>query len=233
MANDAPEIVLLPGLDGTGEFFERIVPHLAREFAVTVVRYPEDPSLGYAGYVELVRHQIGSRPVYVLGESFSGPVAVLLASQLGAQILGIVLAGTFVQNPWPGWIIRRSARLEMPADIRDAILMGPYGDDELQRKIDSLVRKLSRPVRIARLRAVAGVDVKAQFMQLKCPVLAVHGRSDWLVPKTAMQKAIAEKGRSRMIVFPAAHMLLQTSAADAATEIIEFAKSSAEENYEA
>ena len=111
--------------------------------------------------------------------------------------------------------------------------MGPYGDPELQKKLDHIVVNLSRPVRIARLRAVAGVDVKPEFMRLRCPVLAVHGRYDWLVPMAPMQKAIAEKGRARMIAFPAAHMLLQTCAADAATEIIEFSKSSAEENYEA
>ncbi|WP_045836923.1 alpha/beta fold hydrolase [Hyphomicrobium sp. 99] len=236
MANEAPEIVLLPGLDGTGELFDRIVPHLARHFTVTVVRYPPDPTLGYAGYVELVRHKIGSRPVYVLGESFSGPVAVLIAGQLGAQVQGIVLAATFVKNPWPSWFIRRCARvhpLATPRNLRDAMLMGAYGDPELRSKVETIVQGLSLPVRAARLRAVAGVDVTADFMRLSCPILALHGRSDWLVSKSRMQKVIGEKGRSRMIVFPAAHMLLQTQAAAAATEIIEFTKSAAEENYEA
>ena len=111
-----------------------------------------------AGYVELVRHEIGDRPVYVLGESFSGPIAVLIATRLREQVLGIVLAATFVKNPWPQWLIRRSARVDpraTPRNIRDAILMGPYGDQELQSKVDDIVRTLSRPVRAARLRAVA------------------------------------------------------------------------------
>jgi pimeloyl-ACP methyl ester carboxylesterase len=192
--------------------------------------------LGYAGYAELVRHEIGDRPVYVLGESFSGPIAVLIATQLREQVLGIVLAATFVKNPWPQWLIRRSARVDpraTPRNIRDAILMGPYGDQELQSKVDDIVRTLSRPVRAARLRAVAEVDVRMDFLRLECPILALHGRADWLVRKSAMQKVIGEKGRARMIVFQAAHMLLQTRAAEAATEIIEFTRSSAEENYEA
>ncbi|CAA2138070.1 alpha/beta fold hydrolase [Hyphomicrobium sp. ghe19] len=236
MSNDAPEIVLLPGLDGTGDLFDRVAPHLAREFKVNVVRYPQDPTLGYAGYVEFVRHEIGSRPVYVLGESFSGPVAVLVASQLRDQVRGIVLAATFIKNPWPQWFMRRAARVDpraTPRNIRDAMLMGPFSDQELRDKVEHIVRALSRPVRAARLRAAAEVDVRQDFMRLQCPVLALHGRSDWVVRKAPMQRAIGEKGRARMIVFPAAHMLLQTRPAETATEIIEFTRSSAEENYEA
>jgi pimeloyl-ACP methyl ester carboxylesterase len=229
MATGGNEIVLLPGLDGTGDLFDRVVPFLADDFAVKVVRYPNDPSLGYAGYVELVRNEIGSRDVFLLGESFSGPVAVLVATQLKAQIRGLVLAATFVKNPWPGWLIRRAATVEptaTPATLRDAILMGPYGDDKLKRKVDEIVRTLPRPVRAARLRAVAGVDVRPAFAKLACPILILHGRGDWLVPKRGMQHAVSTKGGARMVVFPAAHMLLQTRPKEGAAEIVNFANTS-------
>jgi pimeloyl-ACP methyl ester carboxylesterase len=235
MASGDPEIVLLPGLDGTGDLFDRLASQLAPELAVKIVRYPQDPTLGYAGYVELVRNEIGSRCVYVLGESFSGPVAVLVAAQLSRQVKGIVLAATFLKNPWPQWLIRRAARVDpraTPPKIRDAILMGPYGDPELQRKVDEIVRTLSRPVRAARLRALAGVDVRTDFARLACPILVLHGRNDWLVRKSPMQRAVSEKGRARMIVIPGAHMILQTRPAEAAAEIIHFAKSPAEAHYE-
>ena len=61
MANGPPEIVLLPGLDGTGDLFDRVEAKLAPELSVKVIRYPHDPTLGYAGYVERVRNEIGSR----------------------------------------------------------------------------------------------------------------------------------------------------------------------------
>ena len=87
-------------------------PFLAEDLNVSIVRYPPDPTLGYAGYTELVRNEIGKRKVFLLGESFSGPVAVLVATQLGEQIKGIVLAATFVKNPWPSWLIRRAASVD-------------------------------------------------------------------------------------------------------------------------
>lgn len=237
MAAGASEIMLLPGLDGTGDLFDRLTPHLANDFFVRVVRYPNDPTLGYAGYVELVRKAIGQREMVLLGESFSGPVAIRIASVLGTQIRGLVLAATFIKPPWPGWLIRRAARVgpqTTPKHIRDAILMGPYGDPELSAKTEAIVEGMPRAVRSARFRAVAGVDVREDFAKLRCPILALHGRSDWLVPKIAMQNAISRKGGARMIVFPAAHMLLQTCAAECATEIGAFVKSSAlrETHYE-
>jgi len=236
MATGAPEIVLLPGLDGTGDLFDRVVPLLSNDLTVRVVRYPQDPNLGYAGYIELVRNEIADRQVFLLGESFSGPVAIRVARQLGQQIKGIVLVATFVSNPWPGWLIRWAARIDpktTPAKIRDAILMGSYGDAELTKMVDEIVRTLPRPVRAARLRAVAEVDVRQDFADLHCPILVLHGRDDWLVRKSPMQKAVGEKGGARMIVIPGAHMLLQTRAEAAAGEIVFFSRSSAEIRYEA
>jgi pimeloyl-ACP methyl ester carboxylesterase len=235
MANVAPEIVLLPGLDGTGDLFDRLAARLAPELTVKVVRYPQDSSLGYAGYAEIVRREIGDRPVFLLGESFSGPVAVRVATQLGRQVQGVVLAATFVKNPWPGWLIRRASLVDprsTPVKIRDEILMGAYSDPELVSKIEEIVATLSRAVRAARLRAVAQVDVRGDFAQLRCPILVLHGRGDWLVRKLPMQRAVSERGRARMIVLPGAHMLLQTRSAEAAAEIIHFIRSTAEARYE-
>ncbi len=235
MTNGISEIVLLPGLDGTGDLFDRLAARLAPELVVRIVRYPNDPSLGYAGYAELVRNEIGERAVYLLGESFSGPVAVRVATQLGQQIRGVVLAATFVKNPWPAWLIRRGALVDprsTPPHIRDAILMGSYGDPELVGKVDAIVRNLSRAVRAARLRAIAEVDVRMDFSRLACPILVLHGRGDWLVRKSPIQRAASEKGRARMIVIPGAHMLLQTRSAEAAAEIMQFTTSTAEAHYE-
>ncbi|MFA5955666.1 alpha/beta fold hydrolase [Hyphomicrobium sp.] len=236
MANGTREIVLLPGLDGTGELFDRLAARLEPELDVKIVRYPQDPSLGYAGYAEIVRNEIGNRSVYLLGESFSGPVAVRVAAQLGQQVQGIILAATFLKNPWPGALLRRAALVNprsTPAKIRDAILMGDYGDPELVSKIGEIVQTLSRRVRAARVRAVADVDVRDDFARLACRILVLHGRGDWLVRKSPIQLAVSEKGMARMVVLPGAHMLLQTRSAEAAAEIIHFTKSTAEAHYEA
>ena len=128
MAGGAQEIVLLPGLDGTGDFFDRVASHLARRIHRHVVRYPNDPSLGYAGYVELVRKAIGAREVFLLGKSFSGPVAIRVAAQLGRADQGARARGDVRQIPWPGWLLQRASRVDpetTPRKLRDMISDGP------------------------------------------------------------------------------------------------------------
>ena len=48
-------LVLLPGMDGTGVFFKDFTAALQPDFNPVIVRYPNDPSLGYAGLEQIAR----------------------------------------------------------------------------------------------------------------------------------------------------------------------------------
>ena len=72
------------------------------------------------------------------------------------------------------------------------------------------------------MRLVAGVDVGPEFSRLNCPILALHGAEDWLVPNWQIKTAVLTKPGADMAVFPAAHMLLQMRANDAAYAISKF-----------
>jgi len=68
-------VVLLPGLDGTGEMFTPLVGALGPDIRSIVVRYPDAP-LDYAGYQAIARAALPAQEPYILlGESFSGPIA--------------------------------------------------------------------------------------------------------------------------------------------------------------
>lgn len=223
--SEKPEIVLLPGLDGTGEMFARLAGRLERHMHVTVVRYPDDASFGYPEYVAFAKGIVGSRRVFLLGESFSGPVSIAVARELGDQVQGLLLSATFVQPPWPSWLIRRAATVDptsSPPAIRDWVLMGRHQDAGLKQTVQNIVERLPLGVRRARLLAVAGVDSRDDFARLKCPVLALHGTGDWLVTKRSLARAIATKRSAAMTLLPAAHMLLQTHSEQAAERILAF-----------
>lgn len=225
MAEDAPEIVLLPGLDGTGDLFERLEQRLAAAMRVTVVRYPQDAGMSYADYAGVACAAIGDRRVALLGESFSGPVAVMTAARLPKQIERLILAATFLRSPWPGRLVRGAAFLDArraPVWLRDAVLMGRWRDAELSKAVSAIVERLPEGLRAARLRLVAGVDAGAEFSRLDCPILALHGAEDWLVPNWPLKAAVRAKPGAEMAIFPAAHMLLQTRAHDAAIAISKF-----------
>ena len=97
-----PGLVLLPGMDGTGALFERLVECLGDRLVTTVVRYPGDQFLDYDQLAALVSRSLPEdRPFVILGESFSGPVAIKLAASRPDGLKGFILGASFVRNPWP------------------------------------------------------------------------------------------------------------------------------------
>ena len=219
------ELVLLPGLDGTGRLFQWLEQALLGRVATSVVSYPSDPALGYRELIALVESRMEIKPVVVLGESFSGPIAVELAARHPDQVKGLILAATFLRSPWPPWMLRAAARVSIdtvPPGVRNRFLRGPRADPELDAVINSILSDMPSGVRASRLREVAAVDVSKPFASLRCPVLALQGSRDFVVPRWSLKSAIHHKVNARMTEFVAGHMLLQTKTKETANEIAAF-----------
>lgn len=216
------ELVLLPGIDGSGILFEPIESRLSGVRRVTVVRYPADPRMRYDDYVKFVRAVIGNRRVVLLGESFSGPVAINVAAAVPEQIEGLILCATFLKSPWPGFLLKALASINLnylPRGLRDFALIGVDGAPALADKVWSLVGAMEPGVIASRLRNVADIDVAPAFKGLKCPILALHGDSDWLISPKAIRPTLPQLQFERM---PGPHMLLQTRPEQAANRILNF-----------
>ena len=96
------KIVLLPGLDGTGRLFEAFVSCLSQDLQSIVCVYSEDASMGYG---ELLQFALDccpeDEPYLLLGESFSGPVAIEIGASRPALLSGVILVNAFVACPRP------------------------------------------------------------------------------------------------------------------------------------
>ena len=219
------KLVLLPGLDGTGQFFSRLEAVLDNRVPLQVVKYPTDAMMSLDDYCAYAEAAIGGGSAVLLGESFSGPIAVKLAAKIPGEVKGLILVATYLKNPWPRWMIRRAAHTSPTAVPRgwiDAVLSGPDEDRALAAQIAGVMAGFSDELRSARLELVATTDVRAVFQRLACPILALHGRSDWLVPRFALQRALKPMPGARMKVLSGPHMLLQKSAAEAGQVIEAF-----------
>ena len=74
-------IVLLPGLDGTGTLFRPLLAHLPSPLRPIVVAYPGNEKLGYDALRQRVMAALPTEePFVILGESFSGPLALMAAA---------------------------------------------------------------------------------------------------------------------------------------------------------
>lgn len=96
------KLVLLPGLDGSGDFFDALCRQLPPQWRIQVIRYPGDQPLSYGELARLVWAALpDDSPFVLVAESFSGPVAIQVAAMRPAGLMGVVLCATFARNPRP------------------------------------------------------------------------------------------------------------------------------------
>jgi len=214
-----PLLVILPGLDGTGLLLERFVDRLSADFEVTVISYPMDPKLGYAELAELVREQLPSKPFILLGESFSGPIAIELAAREKERTQGLVLAVSFAKSPLPSFLAPLAnmfnSRLA-PKWLSQAMLLSGFDDNALSRKLQSVLASLPDAVVRKRLSEVATVDKTDLLRQIECPILYLRGSQDRLVGKGSADLICQSIKNSHIEVLDAPHMLLSTHADEVA-----------------
>jgi pimeloyl-ACP methyl ester carboxylesterase len=94
-------LVLLPGLDGTGELFAPFVEALTG-IDVRVIAYPADRAMTYAEHEAFVRDKLPrDEDYFLLAESFSGPIGISIAASTPPRLRGLILCCSFASNPLP------------------------------------------------------------------------------------------------------------------------------------
>ena len=220
---------MLPGMDGTGELFEPLVNDLKCQMDTQIVSYPLDEALDYEELLNLVTSRIPKeKPYFILGESFSGPLAVMAASKSSENLLGIILAATFVKNPMPQWMSQLKWLLRGPMlDMRPRpfIIEGLLGKDcpeKTKRWVQDTLPRLKREVLAGRIKAVLEVNVREELKNCPVPVLYMAGSRDWLVRKKCLDVIWLCRPDVEIKVIDGAHMILQARPAEAAAAIREF-----------
>jgi hypothetical protein len=95
------KLVLLPGLDGTGELFAPFLDAMQGVDA-QVISYPPDREMTYLEHEEYVRERLPrDGPFVLLGESFSGPIAISITACAPTNLRGLILCCSFAANPLP------------------------------------------------------------------------------------------------------------------------------------
>lgn len=221
-------LVLLPGMDGTGDLFAPLIPSLDAALDVAVVRYPRDAPLDYSELEAIARSACPeNRNYFLLGESFSGPLAIKIAATRPAGLLGIILCSTFATNPRPRLgVIGRLATLFpvtfAPARLISFALLGRFATRQLCRLITASVRSVGAKALQARLRAVLEVNVLADLAELRVPILCLCASEDRLVPEASLAQICAANPTVQVVHIVGPHCLLQARPQQAAAAINEF-----------
>jgi pimeloyl-[acyl-carrier protein] methyl ester esterase len=228
-------VVLLPGLDGTGALFRPLISRLPSHLVPVVVSYPGDVALGYQDLLPLVMQALpNDGPFVILGESFSGPLALMAASTCPPGLKGVVLCATFVENPlrfkvgWLRHLVRPIFFRLYPEFSRAKALLGRYGTSELRSSIAKALAMVRPEVFAHRVREVLQVDVTPQLRSCSVPILYLRGNRDFVVWSHNARRITNVDPTIKLEVFDAPHMILQTQPLAAATSIDRFVRASYE-----
>ncbi|MTW11641.1 alpha/beta hydrolase [Pseudoduganella eburnea] len=217
-----PVLVLLPGMDGTGELFTPFIQALGGQFDVRVVKYPGDHGGGYDELEALARAALPQdRPYFLLGESFSGPIAVSIAASAPQHLSGLVLCCTFAHNPRPRLAALKALIGVMPVKALPAAWLV---SEQLRAPFNAALSKVTSNALRARMRAVLAVDVRSRLAACNVPILYLQAKRDLLVPPGAANAITSIKPAVKLAAFDAPHFLLQTVPREAAREVGDFVR---------
>jgi pimeloyl-ACP methyl ester carboxylesterase len=221
-------IVLLPGLDGTGTLFADFIAALGKDFSPIVVSYPNDQDLNYHALEEWVRARLPVNQAYLLlGESFSGPIAVSIAASHPPGLIGVILSCSFVRNPVPAFHpLKRTLGLlpvknKLTISVFARLLAGKSSARVRKEMRQALEHVAAHTVR-TRLRAVLETDYSDKLKQINVPILYLKASQDRVVPARAIRHILALVPSVQVVTFKGPHLLLQALPDEVATIVRNF-----------
>jgi pimeloyl-ACP methyl ester carboxylesterase len=225
-----PSLVLLPGLDGTGDFFAPLLEALGRDIRTHVVRYPVAGAYDYATCQQLVRSSLPvDGPYVLLGESFSGPVAMSLAAQAPQGLAGVILCCTFAVNPRPRLAFIRPLLPFLPfhgtgSSLRLSrfLVLGRWITPAIRELHQRILASVPAKTIRSRLEAVADCDVREALAGIRLPILCLVALHDRLIPRTAARLLQRQAPAATVVHIEAPHCLLQCEPQQAAEHIRKF-----------
>ncbi|MEW6734885.1 MAG: alpha/beta hydrolase [Acidobacteriota bacterium] len=191
-------LLLIPGLDGTGELYYRQVPELAHDFQVVTFALRAKGDFTYEDLIDdLVRviKELGSERVLICGESFGGTLALKFALAQPHLVERLIIINSFPYFRNRALLAASRVLLEFtPFELITAgrwiaAYLGLIAEDLPAEDRDKFLAITSRVPKLAVMRRIQllwNFDLRNQLSQINIPTLLLASRRDRL------QNSIAE-----------------------------------------
>jgi pimeloyl-ACP methyl ester carboxylesterase len=224
------EVLILPGMDGTGALHDGVCEEL-RKLGVEArsLSYPFDTFLSYAELADFATPLLPQdRPFILLGESFSGPVAITIAVARPKHLVGLVLSTTFACSPVsliaPLAPLTRFGPARLPSRLVSWFLLGRWATASLIRAVQASLSMVSPDVVRSRAAAALRVDVSDLLPRISIPVLQIRARNDRLLSVSAQNRLANGLGNSQTVDIMGPHLILQAQPQVSARVIAQFVR---------
>jgi len=180
-----------------------------------VCSYPLEASLGYADLLSVAESYLPTgEPFVLLGESFSGPISLQIASKNPVGLRGVILVNTFLTNPRPilGKIIHAVPNFILghpPKFLLDLIGSEAEPEVDVTASIQRVLEKVTPEIIRARLRYINDVNVDHEVPRIRVPISIIQSVSDWAVPKDSLKPLLKTHPDTNVVLLRGNHFLLQ------------------------
>lgn len=225
-----PELQVLPGLDGTTRL---LTPFLAAARTAGFARaagiaYPPDRVLTYAALEVFARDRLPrDAPFVLLGESFSGPIAIAIAADPPPNLRALVLSTTFARAPVPSLspfapLTRFAPVRTLPMAALSLALLGRWSTPELRRDLRTALDTVAPAVLRARAATAMRADVSSRLPRIAVPTLILRANHDRLLHAGTIRPLMDGIAGAREHAIDGPHLLLQTRSAYCAGRVADF-----------
>lgn len=189
----APEIILLPGLDGDGFYFGPLVSKLQKHCSCRIISYPPH-LLTYDELCLYIASKLENVPnCIIVAESFGGPLGVKLAHALKERAKALILCATYCRSPFPAFVLKRLAQI-YPYLIHSKIAEPALNfflfngeAPEKTRQVLAILRSQPDNIITQRMREIAPFDMRSDVKALTIPCMIIHAKEDRLVWKSGFE----------------------------------------------
>jgi pimeloyl-ACP methyl ester carboxylesterase len=221
-------IIFLPGLDGSGLFFEGFRETLPSTMDTQVLSYPRDECQTYQETVDLIYEQLPrDNEYFIVAESFSGPVAIEIASLTPLKLKGLALVSSFCFSPL-SQLKKQLAQnllflLHFPASqalIHKVLCNGT--DLALSLKIKRVVDALPTSTLKQRILSALNVDLRGALDDVEVPLLILQGMQDRLLDPSCGEMIKRYYEAAEFVQIDGPHCLLQCEPEASSQVIVPF-----------
>ena len=219
-------LVMLPGLDGTTRLYQDA---LAMDWGGMQAMSLPLPNQGPQDYDTLAKAMTSTLPtgeLVLLAESFSTPLAMLLASSEAARVKALVLVAGFCASPQPsglGWLpLQPLLSLTPPAFLLKQFLTGEDAPQALLDSLSAALRQVAAAVLAERVRVVLALRESDCPNLRGLPVLLLQARHERVIPWDAQSQLERHFPEATCHWVDGPHLLMQTRTRDCRDAVLGF-----------
>ena len=186
------QIILLPGMDGTGVLFKPLLKALPKDIEVHIISYPCDKKQAYNQLIEYVKESLPKEKEFMLvAESFSGPIGYAIAASPPDNLRSVVFVSTFITSPNAALSLITKLplalllRIPIPLPIIKWFMLGKNIDPYTIELFKKSLKTVKGDVLAYRIKEMAKLRGGAKRIDVKC--VYIVAKNDRLVSRSHVE----------------------------------------------